>query len=76
LRTDASSSTIAMRAAGVAMSHVVEQLRAGVELAEGPIGVRVPQRMSRKSGYRFSEKDMRKRRNLECVPVHLNRDAL
>jgi hypothetical protein len=32
--------------------------------------------MSRKSGHRFSEKDMRKRKNLERIPVHLNRDAL
>jgi len=32
--------------------------------------------MSRKSGYRFSEKDMRDRKNLERIPVHLNRDAL
>ena len=31
---------------------------------------------SRKSGYRFSEKDMRDRKNLERIPVHLNRDAL
>jgi hypothetical protein len=32
--------------------------------------------MSRKSGHRFSEKDMRKRKNLERTPVHLNRGAL
>jgi len=32
--------------------------------------------MFRKSGYRFSEKDMRKRKNLERIPVHLDRDAL
>jgi hypothetical protein len=30
--------------------------------------------MSRKSGHRFSEKDMRTRRSLERIPVH--RDAL
>jgi hypothetical protein len=34
------------------------------------------QRMSRKSGYRFSEKDMRKRKNLERIPIQLKRDAL
>jgi hypothetical protein len=32
--------------------------------------------MSRKSGYRFSEKDMRKRKNLERIPIQLKRDAL
>ena len=32
--------------------------------------------MSRKRGHRFSEKDMRKRRKLERIAVHLNRDAL
>jgi hypothetical protein len=32
--------------------------------------------MSRKSGHRFSEKDMRKRKNLERIPIQLKRDAL
>jgi hypothetical protein len=32
--------------------------------------------MSRKSGYRFSEKDMRQWKNLEHVAVQLKRDAL
>jgi hypothetical protein len=32
--------------------------------------------MSRKSGHRFSEKDMRKCKNRERIPVQLNRDAL
>jgi hypothetical protein len=32
--------------------------------------------MVRKSGYRFSEKDMRKRMNLERIPIQPNRDAL
>jgi len=32
--------------------------------------------MSRKSGYRFSEKDMRQCMNLERVPIPSNRDAL
>jgi hypothetical protein len=32
--------------------------------------------MSRKSGNRFSDKDMRKSRNLERIPVRSNRDAL
>ena len=33
-------------------------------------------RMSRKSGDRFSEKDMRQSTNLERIPVQPNRDAL
>jgi len=33
-------------------------------------------RMSRKSGYRFSEKDMRKCKNLERILIPLDRDAL
>src|SRR5262249_48832146 len=33
------------------------------------------QRMSRKSGYRFSEKDMRQRKNLERIPIQRKRDA-
>jgi hypothetical protein len=32
--------------------------------------------MSRKSGYRFSEKGMRQRKKFECIPVQLNRDTL
>jgi hypothetical protein len=32
--------------------------------------------MSRKSGYRFSEKDMRQRENLERMPISSKRDAL
>jgi hypothetical protein len=32
--------------------------------------------MSRKSGHRFSEKDMRKCKNLESIPVQFNRDAV
>ena len=32
--------------------------------------------MSRKSGHRFSEKNMRKLGSLERIPVHLNREAL
>jgi hypothetical protein len=32
--------------------------------------------MSRKSGYRFSAKDMRKRKNLERIPIQLKREAL
>jgi len=31
--------------------------------------------MSRKSGYRFSEKDMRQCKNLERIPIPLKRDA-
>jgi hypothetical protein len=29
-----------------------------------------------KSGYRFSDKIMRQRVNLEHIPVHLNRDVI
>ena len=32
--------------------------------------------MSRKSGHRFSEKDMRKRKNLERISIQSKRDAL
>jgi hypothetical protein len=32
--------------------------------------------MSRKSGNRFSEKDMRQSRKLERMPIQPNRDAL
>ena len=32
--------------------------------------------MSRKSGYRFSDKDMRENKILERVPIPSNRDAL
>jgi len=32
--------------------------------------------MSRKSGYRFSEKDMRQRMNLERIPIQSKRDTL
>jgi hypothetical protein len=32
--------------------------------------------MSRKSGNRFSEKDMRQQRNLEHIAIPLNRDVL
>jgi hypothetical protein len=32
--------------------------------------------MSRKSGYRFSEKDMRQQKNRERIPIQLDRDAL
>jgi 1-carboxybiuret hydrolase subunit AtzG-like len=38
--------------------------------------MRVAWRMSRKSGYRFSEKDMRKRNNPERIPTQSKRDAL
>ena len=34
------------------------------------------QSMSRKSGSRFSEKDMRQNKNLEHIPIRLNRDVL
>jgi hypothetical protein len=34
-----------------------------------------PQRTSRKSGYRFSEKDMRQRKNLERIPCGNHRSA-
>jgi hypothetical protein len=32
--------------------------------------------MSRRSGYRFADKDMRQRKNLEHIPVHQDRDVL
>jgi len=32
--------------------------------------------MSRKSGRRFSENDVRKRKNLEHIPLQAKRDAL
>jgi len=32
--------------------------------------------MFRKSGYRFSEKDMRQRKHLERIPILSKRDAL
>jgi hypothetical protein len=32
--------------------------------------------MSRKSGTRFSEKDMRQQTNLEHIPIPFNRDVL